>query len=238
MIDKQRLVIGLLIEKMAESKVGILAKGISDIQPAEIAVELSSQRKSHVYIAAVGYGISTEVEEPDYTLTPSIEKAVLWRSVPEYAGNIVVFVKTDTDKLHSLAEFDVVSLKDVSKYLLEQQISNENNTPTQNFWRALQQTSDYYSFEAIMEFVQAVTNEGTAAEAIPNNMWRLNLLCDADILGTKYKPDERLTRNRELIFAIGQLSEDSRKKLSRSLARTKGDDRVRLQNAYNLLQNL
>lgn len=89
-----------------------------------------------------------------------------------------------------------------------------------------------------MEFVHAVTNEGTAAEAIPNNMWRLNLLCDADILGTKYKPDERLTRNRELIFAIGQLSEDSRKKLSRSLARTKGDDRVRLQNAYNLLQNL
>lgn len=238
MMDKQSLVIGLLIEKMADSKVGILAKGISDIQPAEIAVELSSQRKSHVYVAAVGYDISADVEEADYTLTPSIEKTVLWRSVPEYAGNIVVFVKTDTDKLHSLAEFDVVSLKDVSKYLLEQQISNESNTPTQNFWRALQQTSDYYSFEAIMEFVQAITNEGAAAEAIPNNMWRLNLLCDTDILGTKYKSDERLTRNRELIFAIGQLSEDSRKKLSRSLARTKGDDRVRLQNAYNLLQNL
>ena len=49
MMDKQSLVIGLLIEKMADSKVGILAKGISDIQPAEIAVELSSQRKSHVY---------------------------------------------------------------------------------------------------------------------------------------------------------------------------------------------
>lgn len=238
MMDKQSLVIGLLIEKMADSKVGILAKGISDIQPTEIAFELSSQRKSHVYVAAVGYGISADVEEADYTLTSSIEKAVLWRSVPEYSGNIVVFVKTDTDKLHSLAEFDVVSLKDVSKYLLEQQITNESNTPTQNFWRALQQTSDYYSFETIMEFVQAVSNEGNAAEAIPNNMWRMNLLCDADILGTKYKPDERLTRNRELIFAIGQLSEDSRKKLSRSLARTKGDDRVRLQNAYNLLQNL
>lgn len=237
-MDKQSLVIGLLIEKMADSKVGILVKGISDIQPAEIAVELSSRRKSHVYVAAVGYGISADVEEANYTITPSIEKAVLWRSVPEYAGNIVVFIKADTDKLHSLAEFDVVSLKDISKYLLGQQASNESNTPTQNFWRALQQTSDYYSFEAIMEFVQAVTNEGTAAEAIPNNMWRLNLLCDADILGTKYKPDERLTRNRELIFAIGQLSEDSRKKLSRSLARTKGDDRVRLQNAYNLLQNL
>ena len=30
------------------------------------------------------------------------------------------------------------------------QISNESNAPTQNFWRALQQTSDYYSFEAII----------------------------------------------------------------------------------------
>ena len=118
MMDKQSLVIGLLLEKMAYSKVGILAKGISDIQPAVIAAELSAQRKSHIYIAAVGYGISTDIEEAEYTLTPSIEKAVLWRSVPEYAGNIVVFVKIDTDKLHSLAEFDVVSLKDVSKYLL------------------------------------------------------------------------------------------------------------------------
>ena len=238
MMDKQSLVIGLLLDRMEDSKVGILAKGIGDIQPAEIAVALSTQKKAHIYIAAVGYGISADVEEADYTLTSSIENAVLWRSVPEYAGNIIVFVKTDTDKLHSLAEFDVVSLKDVSKYLLELQISSESNTPTQNFWRALQQTSDYYAFDAILEFVKAVSSEDSAAEAIPNNMWRLNLLCDADILGTKYKPDERLTRNRELIFAIGQLSEDSRKKLSRSLARTKGDDRIRLQNAYNLLQNL
>ena len=238
MMDKQSLVIGLLLERMSDSKVGILAKGISDIQPVEIAVALSTKKKAHIYIAAVGYDISADVETSNYTLTSSIEKAVLWRSVPEYAGNIIVFVKTDTDKLHSLAEFDIVSLKDVSKYLLELQISNESNTPTQNFWRALQQTSDYYSFDAIMEFVHAVSSEETAAEAIPNNMWRLNLLCDADILGTKYKPDERLTCNRELIFAIGQLSEDSRKKLSRSLARTKGDDRIRLQNAYNLLQNL
>lgn len=238
MMDKQSLVIGLLLERMADSKVGILARGISDIQPTEIAIALSIERKSHIYIAAVGYDIPAEVEETKYTLTSSIEDAVRWRSVPEYAGNIIVFVKADTDKQHSLAEFDVVSLKDVSKYLLELQITHESNMPTQNFWRALQQTSDYYSFESIMEFVQSVSSEGTAAEAIPNNMWRLNLLCDADILGTKYKPAERLARNRELIFAIGQLSEDSRKKLSRSLARTNGDNRIRLQNAYNLLQNL
>ncbi len=53
MMDKQSLVIGLLLERMADSKVGILARGISDIQPTEIAIALSIERKSHIYIAAV-----------------------------------------------------------------------------------------------------------------------------------------------------------------------------------------
>ena len=212
MSDKQALVIGLLLEKLGEAKVGVLAKGISGIAPEEIANELAQAKKCHIYMAAVGYGIESEVENPNFTLTASVEKAVLWRSIPEYAGSIVVFVKTDTDKLHSLAEFEDISLRDVSRYLLEQQISSESNTPTQNFWKALQETSDYYPFEAIFEFVQAVKSSANSAEAIPNNMWRLRLLCDADILSTKYTPKERMARNRELILAIGQLSEDSRKK--------------------------
>ena len=122
--------------------------------------------------------------------------------------------------------------------MIELQIKNESNTPTLNFWKALQQTADYYSFDVVYEFVDAVTASAKVSDAIPVNMWRLNLLCDKDILGTKSKPEERLAKNRELIFAIGQLSEDSRKKLSRSLARTKGKDRDRLQNAYTTLQNL
>ena len=57
-------------------------------------------------------------------------------------------------------------------------------------------------------------------------------------MGTKSNPIERLAKNRDLIFAIGQLSEDSRKKLSRSLVRTKAKDKERLQKAYRSLQNL
>lgn len=238
MLNKQTLITELLLDKLSEAKVGILAKGIGEIDPEAVAAELSRKRDSHIYVAAVGYGFLHEKEERNYTITPAIEKAVLWRSIPEYAGSIVVFVKNDTDKLHSLAEFESLSLKDASKYLLELQIKGDNNTPTQNFWRALQQTSDYYSFDAILEFVNAVLSEKTVVEAIPANMWRLNLLCDADILSTKSKPEERLTSNRELILAIGQLSEESRKKLSRSLACTKPADKERLQNAYNNLQNL
>lgn len=46
MMNKQSLVVGLLLERLADSKVGILVKGINGIQPDEIAAELSSQRTS------------------------------------------------------------------------------------------------------------------------------------------------------------------------------------------------
>jgi len=48
----------------------------------------------------------------------------------------------------------------------------------------------------------------------------MGLLCDYDILNSNVKPDERLSRNRELITIIGQLSEESRKKISRALTRS------------------
>lgn len=50
MMDKQSLVIDLLSNRMKDSKVGILAKGIGNIQPAEIATALSAYKKSHIYI--------------------------------------------------------------------------------------------------------------------------------------------------------------------------------------------
>lgn len=238
MIDKQELVVQLLSERLSEAKVGIIFKGIAGISPEDVVRRLSEDSGEHLYMAAVGYDGITEKDEEDYSITPYVEKAVLWRSIPEYAGSIIVFILNDTDKLHSLAEFENLSARDLTRFLIELQIKNESNTPTLNFWKALQQTADYYSFDVVYEFVDAVTASAKVSDAIPVNMWRLNLLCDKDILGTKSKPEERLAKNRELIFAIGQLSEDSRKKLSRSLARTKGKDRDRLQNAYTTLQNL
>ena len=238
MIDKQELVVQLLSERLSEAKVGIIFKGIAGISPEDVVRRLSEDSGEHLYMAAVGYDGITGKDEEDYSITPYVEKAVLWRSIPEYAGSIIVFILNDTDKLHSLAEFENLSARDLTRFLIELQIKNESNTPTLNFWKALQQTADYYSFDVVYEFVDAVTASAKVSDAIPVNMWRLNLLCDKDILGTKSKPEDRLAKNRELIFAIGQLSEDSRKKLSRSLARTKGKDRDRLQNAYTTLQNL
>lgn len=238
MTDKQELVVQLLSERLPEAKVGIIFRGIAGISPEDIVRRLSEDSGEHLYMAAVGYDGITEKDEEDYSITPYVEKAVYWRSIPKYAGSIIVFILNDTDKLHSLAEFENLSARDLTRFLIELQIKNESNTPTLNFWKALQKTADYYSFDVVYEFVDAVTASAKISDAIPVNMWRLNLLCDKDILGTKSKPEERLAKNRELIFAIGQLSEDSRKKLSKSLVRTKGKDKERLQNAYTTLQNL
>ena len=237
MIDKQQIVVDLLNERLPQAKVGIIVKGVDSIDADKIIASVAESTGQYIYAATVGYPLADTGEKNKYILSDSIEKAVLWRSMPERAGHIVVFISNDTDKLHSLAEFDVVSVRDLSQHLIGAQIKNDNNTPAHNFWTALSDASDYFSFEAISDFVAAVGETNEQSAAIPVNMWRLNLLSDPDILSTKNKPEDRLRRNRELIIAIGQLSEDSRKKLSRSLARTKPKDKNRLQTAYRALQN-
>lgn len=237
MMDRQSLVKNLLQEHLAVVKMGIIVKGIDGITPNIIAQKIADAHKP-LYVAVIGYDKASEEHLDGFELTDSIEKAVFWRSNPECAGHILVFIKNDTDKLHSLAEFDVVTTRDVSRYLLDQQLKGDNNMPSHNFWEALRDTSDYYNFDALYEFVASVSESENPAEAIPNNMWRINLLLDSGILGTKNAPKDRLAENRDLIFAIGQLSEDSRKKLSRSLTRTKINDKDRLQKAYQSLQSL
>ncbi|MBR3362216.1 MAG: DNA translocase FtsK [Lachnospiraceae bacterium] len=235
MIEKQALVKDLLQEHLVTAKVGIIIKGVDGINPEEIAKELSED--GPLYVSAVGYKGITKKESEQFSITNNIEKAVLWRSMPECAGKILVFIKNDTDKLHSLAELELISTRDISRFLIDLQLKGDNNKPTQNFWLALRETSDYYTFDALYEFVRAVTDSQNPSEAIPENMWRLNLLQDKGILGTKKDPKERLAKNRDLLFAIGQLSEDSRKKLSRSLTHTKAKNKERLQKAYRDLQN-
>ncbi|MCD1261382.1 DNA translocase FtsK [Paenibacillus athensensis] len=237
MKNKQELLIELLINRLSETKVGILVKGINDISPDAISGAVAKTLNKKLFITAVGYENTQEIETNDLIVATRIEKAVMWRSESDKAGAIITFVRTDSDKLHSLAEFDLVSPRDLSKYLLESCMRQETNTPTMNFWKALLETSSYYSYETLYEFVEAVSAEPDLNAAIPSNMWILGLLCDFDILSTSIKPAERLQRNRELIVAIGQMSEESRKKLSRSLVKATKDDKDNLQAAYKHLQN-
>ena len=67
-MDKQGLVIGLLSKRLEDSKVGIIVKGISGIKPENIAADLATYRKTHIYVAVVGYDFSADVMNEKYTV--------------------------------------------------------------------------------------------------------------------------------------------------------------------------
>jgi len=66
-------------------------------------------------------------------------------------------------------------------------------------------------------------------------MWRLGLLKDDKILGTRVDVEDSFEKNREKIIEIGQMTERSRKQLSASLARAKGETQKELKLTYKRL---
>ena len=81
MMNKQELVTALLCRHLSEIKVGIIVKGVDDILPEEIIKAIASDKR-HLYAAAIGYNEVAEYSDELYDITGSIEKAVLWRSMP------------------------------------------------------------------------------------------------------------------------------------------------------------
>ena len=236
MKTKQDILVEVLVQKLLLAKVGVLVTGIVDIDPAAAMATIAEKNNEKYYVSSVGYDTESLTESDTLAVSPMIEDAVKWRSDSELAGKIVAFVRNDSDKLHSLAEFDTVSTRDLSIQLIDARITEAGNAPSEKFWTALRDSSSYYSFDVLYEFVSAVTNSESESEAIPQNMWHLGLLCDYDILNTNIKPEERLSRNRDLIIMIGQLSEESRKKISRALTKGAKDNNMELQDAYRSLQ--
>lgn len=236
MINRQDIALFLLDEKVKNAKVGILARGLKGIDPLQLVRDFASKSEKHIFAAIVGYGVDEE-ESPDCSVSPLIEKAVFWRSIPEYAGSIIVIVKDDADKLHSLAEFDSFTMRDFSNYLLKKSLSASLNDPTRSFWDALITDSSFYSVDALENFIDDVLSMEADPLAISKSMWRLNLLRDDEILNSKSKPLDRMRENRKLIASIGQLSAEATKRLSRNLATIKGKDKEHLQTAYKNLQD-
>ena len=240
-MNKSELLVEVLEKGLQNAKVGLIAKGFSDIDPCAVLMSLAERVSGTIYAVAVGYSCATIDDEHLY-LSLQIEDAVKWRSAPVYAGKIIVFISNDSDKLHSLKEFDVITIRAVSEQLISNCVENQTNTPSREFWEALRLSLDSFSFESLLEFAQSVENDISAdgtpnADSIPSNMWRLGLLPDKTILGARVKPEEQLAENRKLIIAIGQISEAHRKRLSNALAKAKPEDRDRYRAAYRNLQS-
>ena len=153
MKTKQEILVEVLLRKLSTAKVGVIVSGVVDIDPIAAMNGIAKSSNCKYYVASVGYDIKTEYDNECLAVSSMIEDAVKWRSRSELAGKIVAFVRSDSDKLHSLAEFDSVTTRDLSVQLISERIVEANNAPSAKFWTALKDTSSYYSFDVLYEFV-------------------------------------------------------------------------------------
>ena len=238
MKSRQELIVDLLKEKLKSTKVGIIVNGVDGISPSKAAKDIGTGLGSKVYVVVIGYDGATDSEDEYYSVSTRIESAVAWRNNPNCAGKIIVFIRGDVDKMHSLNVLDRITKKDLSAYLIDQQIEAvaDENKPIREFWEALRETTDYYTLQNLEEYISTVEGIADKTIAISNNLWVLNLLCDESILGAKIDRVQRLIDNKNKIIEIAQLTENARKNLSKSLVRASVQDKVELQKAYKRVE--
>lgn len=225
----------LLKSRLPTTKLGIVVRGIQDISPVQIAAALAEATQVPLAVAAVGYPID---DAPDLEVATTIEAAVGWRNqASHYAGRILVFVPGEVDKLGSLASLDPLTTRDVALHLIQWAEQALGYTPPQQrFWAALRSQAATLPFRMLLEFTTAIAASRQAISAIPRELWRLGLLEDGMVLNISVNVEERLDRNRELITAIGQLSDKSRKRMNQVLRRARGQEQQQLREAARQLR--
>ena len=169
----------------------------------------------------------------------SVEDAVRWRNDPSFAKKIVVFAKDEAAKMHSLNAFDTLTSRDLVERLLKDATKDENltsNNPQQAFWEALLSDAALLQLNMLLDYMKSVEQDENL-NAISKHMWKLGLLADRQLLnaGTANEARLRLTRNRNILFEMEQLSKSSRRRMQSALTRTKVQDREVLRQTYRKL---
>jgi hypothetical protein len=229
--NRNELAGAVIAERLNNARVGVVVRDLPDIKVDRVAAFAADMLGKTLHVAAVDYPIGSR--SPKLTLASDIEKAVFWRSKPDLAGQIVVFVKGEKKRLHSLEDLDTVTARDLAHQLLTiagKELSS--NQPQSKFWTALRDEAATFPLSKIEDFVKAVYANKESVDSIPDNLWHLGLLKDRAILQANRDPKERLRRNRELIVEMSQLSEQSRKRMSSVLAQTKGSGQSDLRGAF------
>lgn len=229
--NRNELAGAVIAEHLRNARIGVVVRGLTDIDVNRVAAYAADKLSRALHVAAVDYPLETKTSK--LTLASEIEKAVLWRSMPDLAGHIVVFVQGEKRRLHSLEDLDTVTTRHLAQRLLinaSKELSG--NQPQTKFWEALQEEAATFPLSKIEDFVKAVYADKKSVDAIPNNLWRIGLLRDGTILHASRDPKERLRRNRELIVEMSQLSEQSRKRMSSVLAKAKESKQTGLTSAF------
>lgn len=233
-IDRNQIAAQTLINKLKDATIGVVVRDINQIDPGLIVRIVSNETNQDCFVSIIKYKYSDPGNR--VVLANDIETAVGWRSTPEMAKRIIVFVHGELPKLHSLNDLDSMTSRDISQVLLGKAKADlSENQPQIKFWEALKKESAAFPLSMVEDFVQSIYVDKDNTNAIPENMWRLGLLCDSEILNANINPAGRISRNRELIIEIGQLSEASRKRMGTVLSKAK-QDKQHLKSAFEAIK--
>ena len=241
MADRTALVSGLIKKKLPSTKIGIIINGINEIEPQNVVASVADSAGAKVFAVAVGYPGTNPESTDKYQLSTDISDAVVWRNKIECAGHILVFIKGDVARRHSLGVLDVLNKKDLTAYAIniKVQASVTGNRPVKEFWEILEELSEQFSLSDVEEFLEAISTASDETVAISKNLWRLSLLGDDELLSgnlSKAQRKDRLVANKNKIIDIAQISENGRRNLSRSLSRATSSDKAKLQTAYRFVE--
>jgi len=234
--NRNELLATCITEKINECKIGLVIKGISDIDVIKVAQITNEHIDKKLYYTAINYELGKIPK--NIVLKANIESAVEWRNTPDKAGQIVVFLLGDVPKVHSLNDLDTISFQDLTERLIEN-AKNElaENLPETRFWDALKSESKSFPLKLIEDFVCAIRKDPKKENVIPLNFWKLGLLRDDSILDSKRNPTERLVRNRDIIQTMGQLSDSSRRRMRGALTKSTGEKQEKMRSSYRKIMD-
>lgn len=237
MLSRKEIAARALTKKLASAKVGVVAIGSIVDEPEWVIERVAADRSVPLHAVLV---VAPPIRPiANVVLASTIEAAVEWRNTPELAGHIVVFVPGEVDKLHSLADLDTLSPRDLTLTTFDWASDKFRDFPLRiRAWNALRRLADTLPLAMVEAFAAAVeadqANDEENLYAISDNLWRLGLLPDRGLLNLRTDPDERLRHNRSLMMEVSQLSEASRRRIAAAL-RADPDNRD-LRSAYGALQ--
>lgn len=226
MLSRNELAARTLAEKLTDTRVGVLARGLYGVDFEPVILELVRDRPRPLRVALVGVAVPVQI--PDgLVLATDVESAVDWRNKPDFAGDILVVVDGDVEKMHSLADLDEVTPRNLTRTLLEWARKELRSNEVQDrVWGALTEVAVTLPLPMVEEFVGAVEADRENVESISRNLWRIGLLADSRLLNRSTNATERLALNARLVMEVSQLTEASRRRIASALRSGSADERI------------
>lgn len=228
----QEILFKVIFNSFERKDIGVIINGINDLDIDSFLSLLDSKIDKKYYVAIIDYPVQDN-HYSNLEIAKNIEKAVEWRSTPDCAQRIIVILKNDTAKMHSLAEFSTISTRDISTYLVKSYIKVSSNVPIKKFWEAIEENIANFPYILLADFCKNSDNDN--ASSLLDNLWRLGLIRDNYLFNTNNDISQLIVRNQEVLHQMATLNDVSRRRLSNSLAKSTGSEQAEMKKNHDLI---